>query len=83
MNGPVEKGNSDLVQLQADGTTKTVHRKSYDADGNVLTVWEPDQYGIPSFTHLSIFTVRPRQTNTGFVNCLNCRYDPVIAGADR
>ena len=52
--------NSDLVQLQADGTTKTVHRESCDANGNVLTVWESDQYGSPIFTHLFIFTVRPR-----------------------
>jgi len=77
----------DIVELQADGTTKTVQRKSYDANGNVLKIWEPNQYGFlttidpenATVTHLFGFTGRPNQTDTGLINCLNRWYDPVIA----
>ena len=77
----------DLVELQADGTTKNVQCKSCDANGNVLAVWEPDQNGFlttidpenATIDHRFGFTARPNQTDAGLVNCLNRWYDPVIA----
>ena len=78
----------DLVELQ-DGTTKTVQRKSYDANGNVLAVLEPApgtdilttiNPENATVTHLFGFTGRPSQIDAGLQNNLGRWYDPEIAG---